>query len=147
MTISRRALCTLYVLIGITALVMTWGNVLDLLQGQGFVQGTLAFWRDVLVNGSSRFITLDMLFLSLSVTVWMVLESRRLAIPGVWLYVAFGALIGISCAVPMFLVHRERRLAAGDSASAAGTLHTADVLGIALLAVVILAYGIEALAR
>lgn len=145
MTISRSTLCICYALIGALAFVGTWGNVLDLLQEQGFLQGTLHFWQQALVNGPSRFITVDLLFLGLSVTVWMLLEARRLAIPGVWLYVLFGLLIAISLAVPLFLIHREKRLAALEPGSTAGTLRTLDLLGLGLLALACTAFAILAL--
>lgn len=145
MTISRNTLCIGYALIGALAFVGTWGNVLDLLREQGFVEGTLHFWRQTLVNGPSRFITVDLLFLALSVTVWMTLEARRLAMPWLWLYVALGLLVAISLAVPLFLIHRERRLAALEPGSSAGTPRSLDLLALGLLAIAVTAFGILAL--
>src|SRR5262245_47191696 len=57
MTLSRQALCAVYAVIGITALVTTWANVLGAVQQYGFWEGTVRFWQDTLVNESSRFIT------------------------------------------------------------------------------------------
>jgi hypothetical protein len=82
MTVSRKALCVLYALVGALAFAGSWGNVLGLVGELGFWAGTIRFWQDTLVNGSSRFITVDLLFLGLTVVVWMVLEARRLRIPG-----------------------------------------------------------------
>lgn len=141
MPLSRRTLCAAYALIAVLALVGTWGNILGLLEQEGFWGGTLRFWQDVLVNEASRFITVDALFLGLAVVVWMVLEARRLEIPGVWLYVVLGLLIAISATVPLFLIHRERRLATLEPGSAAGSLHPADVAGIVALALACIAYG------
>jgi hypothetical protein len=146
-TISRKALCAIYAAIAVAALVGTWGNVLQLVSGYGFWEGTVVFWQRTLVNESSRFITADTLFLALAVTVLMVLEARRLEIPGVWVYVVFGLLIAISAAVPLFMIHRERRLAALTPASAAGTLRAADALGLGALALVCGAYAAVALSR
>jgi hypothetical protein len=42
----------------------------------------------------------------------MVLEARKLGIRWVWAYVVFGVLIAISVTFPLFLIARERRLAA-----------------------------------
>ena len=58
MTISRKTLCAVYVVIGGLAFVGTWGNVLGIVKQRGFWNGTLLFWQDVLVNESSRFITI-----------------------------------------------------------------------------------------
>ena len=130
MTVSRKALCVSYGILGLIALVGTWGNVIGFLGEHGFWGGTLKFWQDVLVNESSRFITIDVLFLAMAVIVWMVLEARRLQIPGVWLYVIFGFLIAISLAVPLFMIHREVKLAAKEPGTPGGTLRLYDVIGL-----------------
>ena len=147
MTISRKTLCALYALIGGLAFVGTWGNVLGLAKQRGFWNAALSFWQDVLVNESSRFITIDILFLGLAVVVWMVLESRRLKIPGVWLYVVFGLFIAISLAVPLFLIHRERKLAAPEPNAPAGTMHKADIVGVIFLLLAFTAFALFALTR
>jgi hypothetical protein len=147
MTITRKSLCLGYALIGILALLGTWGNILGLLQQYGFLQGAFRFWQDLLVNESSRFITLDALFLGLAVVVWMVLEAKRRKIPGVWLYVAFGFFIAINLAAPPFMIHRERKLAALEPNSAAGSLHIVDIAVIGALGLAFTAYGVVALLR
>ncbi len=115
MTVSRKALCVIYGLIGLIAFVGTWGNMLGVLRGQGFWGGTIKFWQDVLVNEASRFLTVDILFLGLAIVLWMLLEARRLKIPSVWLYVIFGLFIAISLAVPLFIdLHREIKLAVAN---------------------------------
>jgi predicted transporter len=86
-------------------------------------------------------------FLGLAVFVWMVLEARRLGMRGVWLYLLFGMLVAISVTVPIFLINRERALAAREPSSAAGTLGTLDVIGLVLVTVAILAYAAMALLR
>lgn len=98
-------------------------------------------------NESSRFITVDLLFLGLTVIVWMVLEARRLGIPGVWLYVVAGLLIAISLTVPMFMIHRELKLAALEPNSSAGSLRTADLVGIVVLGLVSTTYAVVTLSR
>ena len=145
MTISRKALCVVYALVAVLALVGTWGNVLGMVSELGFWDGTLRFWQDTLVNGSSRFITVDVLFFALAVIVWMLLEARRLAIPGVWLYIVIGLLIAISVAFPVFMIHRERKLAAIEPGEAAGSLGSIDGLAISILGLGVVAYAIVAL--
>ena len=139
MTISRKALCVLYGLIGIVALLGTWGNILEYLHA-GFVGATIHFWKETLVNPASRFITVDILFLGLTVIVWAVLEARRLGLRGVWLYVVFGLLIAISFTIPLFMIHRELILADRDASQTAGTLGFADMLGLSVLGLAFTAY-------
>ena len=147
MTLSRKALCVVYALIGMTALVTTWANVLGAVQQYGFWEGTVRFWQDTLVNESSRFITIDLLFLGLTVILWMLREARRLAIPGVWVYVIGGLLIAISLTVPLFMIQRERTLARLDAGAPAGQLGTGDLAGFITLVAVSLGYAAVALSR
>jgi hypothetical protein len=145
--LSHQALCVVYAVIGVLAFVGSWGNILGLVSQEGFVNGTIRFWQDTLVNESSRFITADLLFLGLTVIVWMVLEARRLRIPGVWVYVIAGLLVAISLTVPLFMLQRERALARLDRDAPAGTLGIADVAGIALLGVVATVYAVVGMTR
>lgn len=147
MTISRKALCVAYALIGLLAFVGSWGNVFGLVGQLGFWNGTIRFWQDTMVNESSRFITADLLFLGLTVVIWMVLEARRLKMPGVWIYVVAGLLIAISLTVPLFMIQRERRLAALAPTSPAGTIATADGAGILAMALVATIYAVVSLTR
>lgn len=150
MVINRKALCLAYSAIGALAFAGTFGDIRGLIGHYGlagFPEATLQFWKDLLANEASRFITVDLLFLGLAVVLWMLLEARRLKIPGVWLYIVAGLFIAISLAVPLFMIHRERRLAAVEPGPTAGSLQTLDLLGIAVLSVAVLAFSVLALSR
>jgi hypothetical protein len=148
MTISRNVLCIVYGLIGLVALVGCWGNNLQYLNlNLGMLGVNAHFWGETLANPASRSITIDLLFLSLAAIVWMVLEARRLSMRGVWIYVLLGAFVAISAAFPAFMIHRERALAGRDGSSSAGTLSAADVLGVMVLGLCVLAYLFIALGR
>ena len=137
MSVSRRVLCAAYGVIAVLAVIGTWGNNLPYLQS-----GFAAFWQDTLANPASRSITVDIFFLALVVFVWMVLEARRLAMRGVWLYLIFGMLVAISVTVPIFLINRERAMAAAKPLDAAGSLHAADVAGLAAVGLGAIAYAV-----
>jgi hypothetical protein len=139
MTISRKALCVIYGLIAVLALLGTWGNNIRYLH-LGLVGANLQFWQDTLVNPASRSITVDIFFLGLPVLVWMILEARRLGMRGVWLYLILGMLIAISVTVPVFLINRERALAARDASPTAGTLTMGDVIGLIVVTLAFIAY-------
>ena len=144
MTISRKTLCVVYGLIGLLALVGTWGNNVAYLS-LGFVGANTAFWQETLANPASRSITVDLFFLGLAVFVWMVLEARRLGMRLVWLYLLFGMLVAISVTVPIFLINRERALAAREPSSAAGTLSAPDIAGLVLVTAAICVYTAKTL--
>ena len=140
MAISRKALCIAYGLIALLALVGTWGNNVAYL-ALGFADANMTFWRETLANPASRSITVDLFFLGIAMFVWMVLEARRLGMRGVWLYLLFGMLVAISVTVPIFLINRERALAAREPSGAAGTLSVPDIAGLVLVTAAIAAYA------
>ncbi|MEO6260596.1 MAG: DUF2834 domain-containing protein [Thermoanaerobaculia bacterium] len=146
MTISRNVLCVVYALIGVVSLIGCWANNVQYLH-LGILGSNLRFWQDTLANPASRSLTIDVLFLTLSAIIWMLLEARRLSMRGAWIYVFLGLLVGISAAFPAFLIHRERILAKGDGSTTAGTLSAVDVFGVALLCVGMLAYTFLALSN
>ena len=146
MSISRKILCLVYGLLGLLALIGTWGNnrhYFDL----GFVGATIRFWQETLANPASRSITVDILFLTLAAVVWMLLEARRLNMKWVWLYVIFGFLVAISLTFPLFLIHRERVLAAREASSAGGILNPLDIVGLLILGVGSVWYAVMTLGR
>ena len=139
MPISRKALCIAYALIALLALVGTWGNNAAY-SSLGFMGANTAFWQATLANPASRSITVDVFFLGIAMFIWMVLEARRLGMRGVWLYLLFGMLVAISVTVPVFLINRERALAAREPSSAAGTLSALDIVGLVLVTAAICVY-------
>ena len=139
MTVSRKLLCGVYGLIAVLALVGTWANNFAYIN-LGFVGATLKFWPETLVNPASRSITVDILFLGLAVMVWMVLEARRLSIRFVWAYILAGIFIAISVSVPVFLIVRERALAAREPGAPAGSMARADAVGLVVIGLGAVAY-------
>ncbi|HYW02947.1 MAG TPA: DUF2834 domain-containing protein [Gammaproteobacteria bacterium] len=146
MSVSRRALCLVYGLIAVLALIGTWGNGYSYL-GLGLLNGNVRFWADTLVNPASRFIAVDALFISLTVIIWMVLEARRLRMRGVWVYVALGLSVAASFAIPAFMVHRERVLATREPGTAGGEPGRVDVALLTLLGLVCVAFAVTTLVR
>lgn len=143
MSIPRKALSVIYAALALLAAIGTWGHIPGPLTEDGLWRGFVRFWQDVLVNDSSSFITIDILFLIMAIVPWMLMEARRLRIPYVWLYVAFGIVVTISIAMPVFMLHRERRLAALEADAPAGTLKVSDLIGMSLIAVTFLAFTIH----
>ena len=146
MTISRKALCVVYALIGLVALVGTWGNNIQYFD-LGIVGANVHIWQETFANPASRSITVDILFLGLAAIIWMLLEARRLAMRGAWLYVMIAVFVAISAAFPAFLIHREQVLAERDGSTSAGTLSAPDILGLVVLGLPMLAYAFFAINR
>ena len=66
------------------------------------------------MNPASRSITIDIVLFFLAAAIFMVIEARKIGVPYVWAYIVGGMLIAISVTFPLFLIARERKLAATD---------------------------------
>ncbi len=141
MTISRKWLYVFYAIVAFIALIGTGFNNLFYYKF-GPMAGTLQFWKDSLSTPVSRSLTVDIFFLGLAVSMWMLLEARKLNIKQVWLYIIFGLLIAISFTVPLFMIHREMKLAKIERSGKSGDLSWKDVIGILLLTVAFTGYTV-----
>jgi hypothetical protein len=138
---NGRGLEFLYVALGVGALVATWAQVPAYL-GLGFWPAQVAFWKDVLTTPAGVFIAVDITLLVAAVMIWLFGECRRVGIAPMfgWGYLVGSLLIGVSCFVPLFLAHRERKLRgrtaengkpAGSDWLAVGFMVTGSVLAMA----------------
>jgi len=133
MTTNRRILCGVYATIAAVALLATWSqNVAYLHSPAGFLN---SFLQDLKANAASRSITVDILLFFLAAAIFMVFDARKHAIPYVWAYIVGGMLIAISVTFPLFLIARERKLAATDVAGPKAL----DVIVLTVLAAVVAA--------
>lgn len=110
MTDTDRKLCMAYGVIALLALIGTWSQNLSFfaLPDNG---GLVGFLRGTFANHAAASITIDILFFGIAAGIWMVVEARRLNIPGVWIYIALSFVIAISVTFPLFLIARQRRMA------------------------------------
>ena len=144
MTIQRSTLVWIYGLVAVHALIGTWGNNIHYMtSGLSPLDVNILFWKETLANPASRSITVDILFLSIAVMVWMMMEARRLKMRGIWFYLVGSVLIAVSMTVPLFMALRERKLAATQPE--AGTLSVAEIIWALALSGVVIAYTVRTL--
>lgn len=98
----------------------------------GLVAGTIAFWKDALLNPAGIFLVADIFVLGSAVVVWMLGECRRLAMPGAWLYLVASLVIGVSIFVPVFFAMRERKRRT-DTGAGTWRLEGTDWIAIAMM--------------
>lgn len=145
MTIQRSTLAWLYGLVALLALVGTWGNNIHYMSpGLSPLDVNILFWKETLANPASRSITVDIFFLSIPVTLWMMMEARRLQMRGIWFYLVGSLLIAVSMTVPLFMALREHKLAATQPE--AGTLGVAELIWALALGAAVLSYTAHTLA-
>jgi hypothetical protein len=114
MSTGRRALCGVYLLLAVGALLATWSQNLAFF-AESPDYGIVDFVAGGYANHAAASLTNDLLFLSWAAILWMVVEARRLGIRFVWLYVVLSFVIAISVTFPLFLIARERKLAASGA--------------------------------
>src|SRR5262245_17396094 len=137
---SRKLLCWFYGLIALLALVGTWSHNVAYFRPEegilaGFTLATARFWPATLATPASTSITIDIGLFLLAASGLMIVESRRLAIRFVWIYIVLGLAVAISVTFPLFLIAREQRLSARGEATADLGITPVDVLGLTALAV------------
>jgi hypothetical protein len=111
MTASRKLLCLFYAALAAGALVATWSqNLAYFAQAGG--DGMFGFLQAAYANPAAASLANDLFLLCAAAIVWMVVEARRHGIRFVWVYVALSFVVAISVTFPLFLIARERKLAA-----------------------------------
>ncbi len=149
---SRQLLCVLYGIVALLALLATWSQNLSYFRPdegllRGFVMATARFWPDTLTTPAGVSITVDLGLFVLAAAIFMVIEARRLGIRFAWLYVILGLLVAISVTFPLFLIARERRLAARGEASADLGPGAGDAIGLVALGVAAAIFAVWTIVR
>ncbi len=128
---TSKALCAVYALIAIAALVATWSQNAAYFDNPGGF--ALEFFNDAKVTAAARSLTADILLFFLAAAILMVVEARKHNVRFVWLYIVGGVGIAISVTFPLFLIARELRIGRGDTPR----LGTVDTVLLAVLAVAV----------
>lgn len=81
----------------------------------------LEFTRQLFANGAAGGFTADLLITSLVFWIWSFGEANRHQMRNWWLYVAVNLLIGLSCALPLFLFFRQLKIESRSSSAAAAS--------------------------
>lgn len=96
---------SLYLLLAAVGAVVPWLFFAGFFASQG-VAGD--FVGALFVNGAAGGFSADLLISSLVFWIFLVPEARRAGVARPWLYVVVNLVIGLSCALPLFLWQRER---------------------------------------
>jgi hypothetical protein len=137
MSSTRNLLCIFYAAVAVTALVMTWSQ--NLQYSGGALGPPMQYLLDLKATPAARSFTVDIGLFLLAGTGLMVTEARKLGVRFVWLYVILGFAIAISVTFPLFLIARERRLARLETVPTETRLTASDIIGLALVTVIVLA--------
>jgi hypothetical protein len=105
---ASKALCAVYAVISLAALIATWSQNAAYFDNPG--RFLVDFLNDSKVTPASRSLTVDIVLFFLAAGILMVVEARKHGVKYVWLYILGGFAIAISVTFPLFLIAREMRI-------------------------------------
>ena len=97
---------TLFLSLAVIGAVLPWFFFVQFFQADGYEFGS--FSAALFVNGAAGGFTADLLISSLVFWIFLFAEARRTGVARPWLYVVINLLIGLSCALPLFLWAQDR---------------------------------------
>ena len=104
-------LAWLYLALAVAGGVLPWLANLEYMRQYGSDFDIRLFVQLASANPAAQSLSRDLLVGASAITVWMVVESRRLAMRHLWLVLLSSVTIAFAFAAPFFLFLRERRLA------------------------------------
>lgn len=96
---------TLYLLLAIVGAIAPWFFFAGFFAEHGLAG---RFVPSLFVNGAAAGFTVDLLISSAVFWIFLFAEARRAGVARPWLYVVVNLVIGLSCALPLFLWARDR---------------------------------------
>ncbi|MCK0152130.1 DUF2834 domain-containing protein [Alcanivorax sp. S6407] len=108
---NERMLCWGYGAIAMIALVATWSNNIAFAMETGSLS-LIPFVEALYVNHAAASIANDILLLCVSAFIFMVHEARRVGVRHVWVYILLSGMIAIAVMFPVFLIARQKAIAA-----------------------------------
>ena len=107
---NKNPLAWLYLTLAIAGAILTWQANLAFMQAHGSAFDLGLFVRLANANPAAQSLSRDLAVAATAFTVWMVAESRRLAMKGLPWVLLCCVTIAFACGGPLFLYLRERRL-------------------------------------
>ncbi len=98
----------LYLLAAILGAALPLSQLIPFLKTHGL--NLTLFFTLLFSNSVSAFFGMDVIVTSLVLWVFLFSEGRRLGMRHLWLYVICNLVVGVSLALPLFLLFRERAL-------------------------------------
>ena len=107
---DKNPIAWFYLTLAIVGAVLTWQANLAFMQAHGKAFDLGLFVRLANANPAAQSLSRDLAVAATAFTVWMVAESRRLAMKGLPWVLLICVTIAFACGGPLFLYLRERRL-------------------------------------
>jgi len=101
----------LYLALAIAGAILPWMANIAFIRTSGNNFDLASFVSLANANPAAQSLSRDLFVGATAITIWMVVEGRRLKIRGLWLPLICSVTIAFACGAPLFLWMRERRLA------------------------------------
>ena len=98
----------LYLLLAVLGAALPLSQLIPFLTAHGL--DLKLFFTFLFSNGVSGFFGMDVIVSSLVLWIFVFSEGRRLGMRRLWVYVVCNLAVGVSLALPLFLLFRERTL-------------------------------------
>ena len=98
-----------YLLAAILGAVLPLSQLVPFLETHGL--DLKLFFAYLFSNSVSGFFGMDVIVSSVVLWIFVFSEGRRLGMRNLWIYIVCNLLVGVSLALPLFLLFRERTLA------------------------------------
>ena len=111
-------LAWIYLALAIAGGVLPWMANIAFMQEYGSAFDLKVFINLANANPAAQSLSRDLLVGASAITIWMVVESKRLQMKHLWIVLLSAVTIAFAFAAPFFLFLRERRLAELESQQA-----------------------------
>lgn len=109
--VQQPALAWIYLALAVAGGVLPWLSNLQFIREYGGSFDIAQFIALANANPAAESLSRDLLVGASAITVWMIVESRRLQMRHLWIVLLSAGTIAFAFAAPFFLFLRERRLA------------------------------------
>ncbi|WP_233130262.1 DUF2834 domain-containing protein [Synechococcus sp. 1G10] len=100
----------IYLALAVCGAIFPWLANVEFIRDYGEAFNLAQFIELANANPAARSLSRDLLIGATAVTIWIVSETRRLKMRGLWLVLLSSVTIAFAFAAPFFLFLRERRL-------------------------------------
>jgi len=101
----------LYLGLAVAGAILPWMANIAFIRSSGNAFDLAQFVALANANPAAQSLSRDLLIGATAITIWMVVEARRLKVRGLWLALLCCVTLAFACGAPLFLWMRERRLA------------------------------------
>ena len=101
----------LYLALAVAGGVLPWLANLEFMRDYGSSFDLMQFIALTNANPAAQSLSRDLIVGASAITIWMVVESKRLQMKHLWIVLLSAVTIAFAFAAPLFLFLRERRLA------------------------------------